>query len=42
MVMVSIDWQLMYTTNYNCSTSNDNGVDRWTAHVHYLLQLFYQ
>ena len=36
MIMVSIDGQLMYTTNYNCPTSNDNGVNRLTAHVHYL------
>ena len=33
--MVSIDLQLMYTTIYNYSTNNDNGVNRLTAHVHY-------
>ena len=42
MIMASTDWQLMHTTNYNCSTNNGNGVDRLTAHVHYYLQLFYQ
>ena len=35
MIMVSIDWQLMYTTNYNDSTNNGDGVNRFTAHVHY-------
>ena len=35
MVMVSIDWQLMYTTNYNCSTNNGDGVNRLKANVHY-------
>ena len=42
MVMVSIDGQLMYTTNNNCSTDNGNGGNRLTAHVHFYLQLFYQ
>ena len=35
MIMVSIDGQLMYNTNYNCSTSNGNGVNQLTTHVHY-------
>ena len=35
MIMVSIDGQLMYTTYDNYPTSNDNGVNRLTAHVHY-------
>ena len=35
MIMVLIDWQLMYNTNYNCSKSNGNGVNRLTAQVHH-------
>ena len=35
MVMVAIDGQLMYSTNYNCSTNNGNGVNRLAGHVHY-------